>query len=75
MREGGIMTIRGLAKIVKGLWEKNAEIQIYDGSDHIETTTVDSILASEDNFYTLSVVHQATRHEDGSYTINLEAPE
>lgn len=75
MREGGIMTIRGLAMIVKSLWEKNVEIQIYDGTDLVETTTIDKILASEDNFYVLSVVHQATRREDGSYTINLEVPE
>lgn len=75
MREGGVMTIWGLATIVKSLWEKNVEIQIYDGADLVETTTIDKILASEDNFYALSVVHQTTRHEDGSYTINLEAPE
>lgn len=51
------------------------EIQIYDGADLVETTSIDKILASEDNFYVLSVVHQATRHEDGSYTIDLEVPE
>lgn len=69
------MTIREFARLTKKFTEKNAEIQIYDGADLVETTTVDKILASEDNFYTLSVVHQATRHEDGSYTINLEVPE
>ena len=75
MREGGVMTIRGLATIIKGLWEKNVEIQIYDGADLVETTTIDKILASEDNFYALSVVHQVTHLETGGYVINLEVPE
>jgi len=69
------MTIKEFARLIKKFMEINAEIQIYDGSDHIETTTVDRILASEDSFYLLSVVRQATLREDGSYTINLEAPE
>ena len=69
------MTIKEFARLTKKFMERNAEIQIYDGTDHIETTTVDRILAREDNFYTLSVVRQVTLLETGTYVINLEAPE
>lgn len=69
------MTIREFARLIKKFTEKNAEIQIYDGADHIETTTVDRILASEDNFYILSVVRQVDHLATGDYIINLEAPE
>lgn len=69
------MTIREFARLTKKFTEKNAEIQIYDGADLVETTTIDKILASEDNFYALSVVHQVTHLETGGYVINLEAPE
>ena len=69
------MTIREFARLTKKFTEKNAEIQIYDGADLVETTTIDEILASEDNFYILSVVHQVTHLETGGYVINLEAPE
>ena len=68
------MTIREFARLTKKFMERNAEIQIYDGADHIETTMVDRILASEDNFYTLSVVRQVM-YDGDNYTINLEAPE
>ena len=69
------MTIREFARLTKKFTEKNAEIQIYDGADLVETTTIDKILASEDNFYILSVVHQVTHLESGGYMINLEVPE
>lgn len=69
------MTIREFARLTKKFTEKNAETQIYDGADLVETTTIDKILASEDNFYALSVVHQVTHLETGNYMINLEAPE
>lgn len=69
------MTIREFARLTKKFTEENAEIQIYDGADYIETTTLDKILASEDNFYALSVVHQVTHLETGGYVINLEVPE
>ena len=69
------MTIREFARLTKKFTEKNAEIQIYDGADLVETTTIDTILASEDNFYALSVVHQVTHLETGGYVINLEVPE
>lgn len=68
------MTIKVFAMTVKNLWEKDMEVRIYDGADHIETTTVDRILDSEDNFYTLSVVRQVT-YDGDNYTINLEVPE
>ena len=69
------MTIREFARLTKKFTEKNAEIQIYDGADLVEITTIDKILASEDNFYALSVVHQVTHLETGDYIINLEVPE
>lgn len=69
------MTIREFARLTKKFTEKNAEIRIYDGADLVETTTIDKILASEDNFYALSVVHQVTHLETGGYVINLEVPE
>lgn len=69
------MTIREFARLTKKFTEKNAEIQIYDGADLVEMTTLDKILASEDNFYALSVVHQVTHLETGGYVINLEVLE
>lgn len=70
------MTIREFARLTKKFTEKNAEIQIYDGADLVETTTIDEILQNrEDNFYTLSGVHQVTHLETGGYVINLEVPE
>ena len=70
------MTIREFARLTEKFMERNAEVQIYDGTDHIETTTLNRILTSEDDFYTLSVVHQVTTLlETGAYVINLEVPE
>lgn len=70
------MTIREFARLTKKFMERNAEVQIYDGADHVETTTIDAILQNrEDNFYTLSAVHQVTQLETGDYVINLEVPE
>ena len=68
------MTIREFARLAKGVWARNLEVRIYDGTDHIETTTFDGILTSEDNFYTLSMVRQVM-YDGDNYTINLEAPE
>lgn len=69
------MTIREFARLTKKFTEKNAVVRIYDGADLVETTTIDKILASEDNFYALSVVHQVTHLATGDYVINLEVPE
>lgn len=69
------MTIREFARLTKKFMERNAEVQIYDGADLVETTTIGKILASEDNFYALSVVHQVTHLATGDYVINLEVPE
>lgn len=69
------MTIKEFARLTRKFTGKNAEIRIYDGAELIETTTLDRILDSEDNFYTLSVVHQVTHLLTGDYEINLEAPE
>ena len=58
-----MLTLRKLAKTLG----KDDTIKIYDGETLVETVLAEEIRKNQDNFYTLSVVHELDVDASGTY--------